>query len=721
MIFWAAFSAVAISGLVSCGKEQEPKPEAQTHTVSINVSTPEVGSDGKTGITLKMVPNWKNTALASIHVYENGVLGITTALDIEQGKPENGTITAEFPDGGEAPFIYNAVVASCDKDGKFIVPAVQTPNAESLIDPNADFIVGQKVSESDQLTNLAIAFKRPIAVSRACFANFADLNGDKLLKVEITSTDNSFSGSAAYGDINFAEGTVSFTRDAGTVLTISYGQGIDLSSGFNYVYFTCLPGTYNVKSMTVYTKDADGKYYKYEKISNKEVTFSNEEFKNINVNMNGIEKVQILKPGAAYYELETASVSNLLTDGTPYIIVNADNNRVFKPVWNKTEYSTSNNTVDVTVLEKTKIEATTDLELCQITFEKNSSSKYYIFSIGANDYLYLSGTSSSTRKMTNDKTANTIGGSNGTYTIQGQCYLRYSSGAFSVTGSSSNLKLYKLADSREAQTPTFGKSEDTYDMASGSPYVAPTLTGVKGTGTVTYSSSNDAVATVNQNGEVTPLKKGTAVITANVEGDENYKPAKASYTLTVKNSAITTVYYTKVTSLDELPARPSTFKEEEAYGDYLFVYEDGNKAYVLNAVCATAPKGSGTTTSNHEKLTDPNYITVTFTSDGIEATDEVKACKLQLQYHETKTGFWNVKGVKCTADNKTYWLGFVDSNGMEAMTTTGYSAGYTVSGTTGNNFQVLRGSNYYFGYSNGKFISDSNDKTRKVSIYQLSE
>ncbi len=60
------------------------------------------------------------------------------------------------------------------------------------------------------------------------------------------------------------------------------------------------------------------------------------------------------------------------------------------------------------------------------------------------------------------------------------------------------------------------------------------LTVTKVFGTITYESSDPAVATVDENGEVTILKDGTTTITAKVDSTNNYTAAKAEYTLTVK-------------------------------------------------------------------------------------------------------------------------------------------------------------------------------------------
>ena len=54
--------------------------------------------------------------------------------------------------------------------------------------------------------------------------------------------------------------------------------------------------------------------------------------------------------------------------------------------------------------------------------------------------------------------------------------------------------------------------------------------------TVTYSSSEEGVATVDANGEVTVLGAGTTIITASSEETDEFEAGEASYTLTVSNN-----------------------------------------------------------------------------------------------------------------------------------------------------------------------------------------
>jgi len=60
-----------------------------------------------------------------------------------------------------------------------------------------------------------------------------------------------------------------------------------------------------------------------------------------------------------------------------------------------------------------------------------------------------------------------------------------------------------------------------------------------GTGEITYSSGNETVATVDGSGNVTLLRAGTAIITAQKAADEVYSHASKSYTLTVAPKPVT--------------------------------------------------------------------------------------------------------------------------------------------------------------------------------------
>ena len=85
---------------------------------------------------------------------------------------------------------------------------------------------------------------------------------------------------------------------------------------------------------------------------------------------------------------------------------------------------------------------------------------------------------------------------------------------------------------KEDITLTFTPSQATATL--GETFTAPVLTIEPDDLSVTYSSSNEQVATVDaQTGAVTLVAEGSTVITASFAGNDNYNPAEASYTLTI--------------------------------------------------------------------------------------------------------------------------------------------------------------------------------------------
>lgn len=101
---------------------------------------------------------------------------------------------------------------------------------------------------------------------------------------------------------------------------------------------------------------------------------------------------------------------------------------------------------------------------------------------------------------------------------------------------------YTLTVNKADVTITFAYPSRTVDVAGTTQNVAS----VSPAGTVTYSSSNTSVATVNSTtGVVTGVAAGTATITARVAETANYNAAERSYTVTVNAVALASNYTVK--------------------------------------------------------------------------------------------------------------------------------------------------------------------------------
>ena len=101
---------------------------------------------------------------------------------------------------------------------------------------------------------------------------------------------------------------------------------------------------------------------------------------------------------------------------------------------------------------------------------------------------------------------------------------------YSASSASYALTVYKAGDaiswSASSCTVTYG-DESTYSF--------PSLSN-PGSQEVTYSSSNEDVATIDGDGTVTVVAEGEATITATAASNDAYEAASASYTLTVEGS-----------------------------------------------------------------------------------------------------------------------------------------------------------------------------------------
>jgi len=115
-----------------------------------------------------------------------------------------------------------------------------------------------------------------------------------------------------------------------------------------------------------------------------------------------------------------------------------------------------------------------------------------------------------------------------------------------ATANSLYCESYKLTYEASAAsgkiTPELSFPENAYNATIGQSFTAPKLNNESGV-TVAYSSSNESVATVNSTiGSITLVGEGSTTITASFSGDETYNSASASYTLSVIDPSMVTLW-----------------------------------------------------------------------------------------------------------------------------------------------------------------------------------
>ena len=101
---------------------------------------------------------------------------------------------------------------------------------------------------------------------------------------------------------------------------------------------------------------------------------------------------------------------------------------------------------------------------------------------------------------------------------------------------------YLVSLKRDKQQPELSYTTTEYNVNLGDAFTAPTLNNPNSLA-ITYSSSNEDVATVATDGAVTIKAAGTVTITASFAGDDTYVTGNASYTINVTDPNVSSVTF----------------------------------------------------------------------------------------------------------------------------------------------------------------------------------
>ena len=188
-------------------------------------------------------------------------------------------------------------------------------------------------------------------------------------------------------------------------------------------------------------------------------------------------------------------------------------------------------TVVGTVLSERKLSATANQT--KLTLDSGQTAQITITDNAASEnpsYVY---SSSDTNVVTVDTsgTVTPVGKGQATVTVTSPATSNYKEGSATVEFEVTKLPPQDVNFEKPGdQTATYGDQAFTN---------AATNNTSGGGGAITYSSSDENVATVDANGQVTIVGAGTATITATAAAVEGYAETPASYTLTVNPKEIT--------------------------------------------------------------------------------------------------------------------------------------------------------------------------------------
>ena len=726
-------TALVGSAVVSCTKRiQEGEMRVSTHKVHFSASEVET----RTGLSIDgttVTPDWNKTALESIHLFEidandavayGETIAITPSEDkatahFEADFPTDMSIIVDPSDPEEdsgakgasngatkgtrvSPYRYAAIIAQKpDKNNfTFVVPSEQHPDAETLKDPDADFLIGysRKAYDTEHFFDEPVVdlyFDRVAALGRLAISNFAE--GEKVQSVTINA-QSGLTGSASYADIDFENGSVSFVREEGPgAITLVYDGGMDIpADGPFYAYFVAIPGSATLTSVEVVTNQ-----YHYTKTieGGKELTFSEKAFKSMNLDLSTAEKEEAA-PSVPIYRKVTSTTD--LVAGSQYLLVfegdpnnSKEQNRdpkVFRPTLASNGNTFNKQTTDALAVEIVDGTITSDAyEACHFTLEDG----YYLKADAVGMYIYPTGSSSGSGTLSAESSATnnlTISFNDGIAQIKAQSgtnYLVWSTSSYyfssnaNVEGDySTGICLYVLDDGRQSQTLSFSPAANAeYDLHTSNWTVAlPTLNGAHTSVTYALSEdSNPSVATVDADGTVHPLSRGTVTIVATAEGNAQYRAASATYTLKVVDSSITINTYYKVTSTSDL----------ETGAQYLLVYEGGSKVF--------KPILESSSSTTFSKSTD-NALSAEI-SGGTISSNEFENCHLTLE-----SGYY----LKADAAGKYLYPDVASSRGvLSAESTASHSLNITI-GNNGIASIITKTGTYYLVWSTSSDYFSSN-------------
>ena len=309
------------------------------------------------------------------------------------------------------------------------------------------------------------------------------------------------------------------------------------------------------------------------------------------------------------------------------------------------------------------IKAFTDNETTTVDVEKVSLNKSAtILTEGESETLTATITPSN---ATGDKTVKWSSSNEAVATVDSNGKVTAKkAGTAVITATSSNGKTAGCTvtvKQKEIAITGISLNKSTTSLTEGeSETLTATITPSNATGdkTVKWSSSNEAVATVDSNGKVTAKKAGTAVITAT---SSNGKTAGCTVTVKQKEIAITGISLNKsTTSLTEGESETltATIAPSNATGDKTVKWSSSNTAVAsVDSAGKVTAKKAGTA-----------VITAT-SSNGKSAS-----CTVTVKQKDTYTGLRDVNGTL------TYF-----NNGQADKTYTGFVS------YAGNNYYVING------------------------------
>lgn len=553
--------AAAAIALVSCNKEiNYTAPDANAVTIRVHASANELKADDpETKTYIGTYQGTPNTILWGTGEYMKLALGsgvgpFTSKDNTAFGNSKSTTADA-WEDSDQAEFEFeitpkdetaesftlmgfypaSAVVSSSNENAssyKVNLPATQNALPSSY-DPAAYLMVAEPESFTSAPSDWVASFRRATALNKVTLKNLPE----DIVSVEFSSASKDFAGRAHFdlttgGFTNVYEGSETIKVSYSTALS---GASID-------VWFT----SWNVEiasgeKLLIVAKSATKSY-------TREIT----------ANSNGIKfKVGFLNTLSV--NMASATVDNLEDFSGNYLIAykSAGEWIIMDPTFtigtNKF-YSGCSTGVNEAVadVEYSDFSGVSDID-DYIWVVEEYDSQYSIKSASTNQYLALTKQANEAHGATelsdNTKFDISIDATSKVATIescsQSGRILKYNSSsprfAFYTSGQQDIYLISATVDPRTPVTLSFAEDAINKTTANYSEFTGQTATASPSVSGITYAIDGDNIGTITAATGAVVLNgnTGSATVTASYAGDATYRPATASYTITVASSSET--------------------------------------------------------------------------------------------------------------------------------------------------------------------------------------
>jgi len=583
-------AAVAALALVSCNKEDNYTAPADANAVTIRVhaSANELKADGQE--TKTYIDN-TNTILWGTGEYMKLALGSGTGTfnkDNTAFGTSKSTSADVWENSDEAEFEFeitpkdataesftlmglypsSAAVSSNNENPvsyKVALPSTQNATASSY-DPAAYLMVAEPETFTSTPGDWIASFRRGTALNKVTLKNLPE----DIVSVEFSSSNKDLAG-RAYFDLT--TGALGSVYEGSESVKVTYATALSGSS--IDVWFTSWEvAIASGEKLLVVAKSATKSY-------SREITAN---AKGINFKVGYLNTLSINMASATVKTLEDYTGNYLIAYKSPseWIIMDPTFEIGTNKYYNGLSTSVNEAVADVEYSDFSGVNNIDDY----IWIVEEYDGQYSIKSSSTNQYLALTKQTNeahgATELSADTKYAISIDASSKVATIESASQagriLRYNSSnprfAFYTSGQQDIYLIPATIDPRTPVTLSFAEAAINKTTANYSEFTGQTATATPSVSGITYAIDGDAIGTINATSGAVTLNgnTGTATVTASFAGDATYRPASASYTITVASAS--GPVYTKVTALSDVTA-----------GTYVIV-NDGH--YLPNAAATSA-------------------------------------------------------------------------------------------------------------------------------------